>query len=72
MKPRSLKEFIKRALGIGKQDQEYDAAKEELEKELDIIQVIKKMRKIEIMINFILKSYHIDFLSIFGNCVINI
>jgi 3-deoxy-D-arabino-heptulosonate 7-phosphate (DAHP) synthase len=70
MKPRSLSEFINRALGIGRRDQEYESAREELEKELDIIEVIKKMRKIEIAVKFILKSHHIRFLPVIGPCVV--
>ena len=71
MKPKSITEFIKIALGIGQRNPEYESAKEELEKELDIIEVIKKIRKIEIAIQIILKSHHIKFLSVIGPCVIN-
>jgi hypothetical protein len=48
MRPKSIWEFMKRAMGIGRPDILYDRARQELEKELDIIEVIKKIRKIEI------------------------
>ena len=70
MRPKSISEFIKRALGIGRPDLQYESAKIELEKELDIIEVIKKIRKIEIAIQFILKTHHINFLPIIGSCVV--
>ena len=43
---------------------------EELEKELDIIEVIKKLRKTEIAIKFILKSHHMQLLPVIGPCVV--
>ncbi len=71
MKPRSFSQFINRVLGIGKRDIYYERAKEQLENELDIIEVIKKLRKIEIVLKFILNSHHIKFLPIIGSCVVS-
>ena len=62
---------MKRAMGIGRSDILYDRARQELEKELDIIEVIKKIRKIEIALKFILKSHHLKFLPIIGPNVIS-
>jgi len=70
MKPRSIGDFVCRMLGIGSYDGVYERAREELEKELDIIEVIKKLRKIEIAIKFILKSHHMQLLPIIGPCVV--
>jgi aryl-alcohol dehydrogenase-like predicted oxidoreductase len=71
MRPKSIWEFMKRATGIGRPDKLYDRARQELEKELDIIEVIKKIRKIEIALKFILKSHHLKFLPIIGPSVIS-